>query len=99
MLFHIQLAQEVFVLLLVRAVQLVAVLRPRVPNVRQPGFEWAMVVLLEGCPDPAAIIVPCDDDILDLQDLNCVLDHRKQVDIGWWGLISHVSMHEQLAWL
>ena len=97
LLFNVELAQEVLVLLLVGTVELVPVLRPGVPDVREPGLERPVVVLLEGSPDSPAVVVPGYDDVLDFEHLDRVLDDCEQVDIRGRSHVSHVPMHEELA--
>lgn len=96
---NIEFTQQIFVILLIGAIQFMPVLRPSFSNVREPGLERSVVMLFKSCANPSAAVVPSDDDVLHLQDLHGVLQNSEEVDVRRWGLVGDISVHEQLTGL
>ena len=67
-------------------------------HVPQPVVDEAVRRVLERRPDAAAAVMADDDDVLDLQDVDGVLEHREAVEVGMHDDIRDVPVDEQLAW-
>ena len=72
-------------------------MRRDVLHVPQPVVDEAVRRVLERRPDAAAAVMADDDDVLDLQDVDCVLEHREAVEVGVDDDIRDVPVNEQLA--
>jgi hypothetical protein len=96
---NVELTKQILIIFLVRAVKLVPVLGSCFSNMRKPGLERPVVVLLEGRTDSSAPVVAGDDDVLHLQHLHGVLQNSEEVDIRGRSLVGHVPVHEKLSWL
>ena len=69
---HIQLSQQILVLLLA-VNELALVSASYLTDVRKPGLEWSVVVLLESCFDSSAAVMSSHNDVLHLQYLHRIL--------------------------
>ena len=92
----IQLSQEVLVLFLSPS-EFALESNSNVPNVGEPCLQRAIVLLLESRFYATASIVPSDNYICHLQDLDCILNDRQSINIGQWRLISNIPMHKHLT--
>ena len=94
----VQLAHHILVVLFPLHHQPMFVLPPENPDVRKPGLQRTVVVLLESRPDASAPVVPHYHDILHLEHLHRVLEDRQEIDVGRWSLVGDVSVDEDLTW-
>ncbi len=96
---NVELTQQILIVLLVGAVELMPVLGSRFSNMREPRLKRPVIVLLEGRTYSSAPVVAGDDDVLHLQHLHGVLQNSEEVDIRGRSLVGHVPVHEELPWL
>lgn len=68
-----------------------------IANVTQPIIDEAQLAALQGSLDAATTIVPTDDDVFDLQDIDGVLQHGEAVQVGVNDEVSDVTVHEELS--
>jgi len=54
-------------------------------------------VFFEACSDTSATVVTWNYDVLDLENLDGIVDNRKDVDIGRTHYVSDVSMHKNFS--
>jgi hypothetical protein len=47
--------------------------------------------------DPATTVVPANNDVLDLQDIDSVLQHGEAIQVGVDDEVSDVTVHEELS--
>ena len=66
-------------------------------HVPQPVVDEPERLALPCRPDAAAAVVADDDDVLDMQHVHGVLQHRQAVEIGVDDDVGHVAVDEQLA--
>lgn len=80
-------------------VQLVLVQAVDVPDVPEPGVEDAEVLGGHGGLDAAAAVVAAHDDVLDLEVLDGVVEHRGDVEVDVADQVGDVAVHKGLAGL
>lgn len=85
--------------LVLDGVQLFLVQAVDVPDVPKPGVEEAEVLGGHGGLDAAAAVVAADDNVLDLEVLDGVVEHRGDVEVDVAHQIGDVAVHEGLAGL
>ena len=68
-----------------------------VAHVAQPVVDQAHLASLERGLHAAAAVVAADDDVLDLEDVDGVLQHREAVEVGVHDDVGDVAVHEELA--
>lgn len=85
--------------LVLDGVQLVLVQPVDVPDVPKPGVEDAEVLGRHGGLDAAAAVVAAHDDVLDLEVLDGVVEHRGAVEVDVAHQVGDVAVHEGLAGL
>lgn len=80
------------------AVELLLVQAVDVPDVSKPRVEQAKVLGRHGSLDAAAAVVAAHDNVLDLQVAHGVLDYAHHVQVRVHHQVRDVAMHEGLAW-
>ena len=68
-----------------------------VADVAQPIVDEAHLAALERGLHAAATVVATDDDVLDLEDIHRVLQHRETVEVSVHNDVGDVAMYEELA--
>jgi hypothetical protein len=84
-------------LFLVQALKQNQILSSQSPQGHQPRVDETKPFVIEGGSDTTAGSMAADDDMLDLQILDCVLDDRKRVDIRWDDNVGDVAMAKDLS--
>ena len=96
----VQLAHAVHARFVVRqAGEIVMVLAVEVAHRRQPMFSQAMLAAVEDRSNPAASVMPADDDVFDLQRLDRELEHGHAVEVRGINQVRDVAVDEDLAGL
>lgn len=78
---HIELTQQVHILLHRWLNKVLPVFESQLADVGQPGLEGAMIMRGKGSLDASATIVACHDDVFDFEHLDGVLDDSQYVDV------------------
>src|SRR5687768_4567938 len=64
----------------------------------QPIVHEAVALLHQRCANGAAPIVPANDDVLDLEDVDGELHHGEAVQVGMHDHVADVAVDEKLSW-
>ena len=81
------------------AVKLILVKAVCVSNVSQPVLKGSLVIdLCKGGFHTSAIVVSAHDDVLHLQIVNGILNHRHDVEVGVDNHVGNVSVDKESAW-
>ena len=94
----IELAQQIeFVIVVIKGLNLFLVKAIHILDMAEPVVDEAVLAVLHGGVDTAAIIVAADDDVPDLEYVHCVLDYRQAVEVGMYYHIGDITVHKDLA--
>ena len=74
-----------------------SVLMMHVADMAQPVVDKAHLAAFERSLHAPATVVAADDDVLDLEDIHRVLQHREAVEVGVHDDVRDVAVHEELA--
>ena len=95
---HVQLAQAVDPLFLGWQLrQHFTVLVVQVANRTQPAIDQAQLAILHRSPYATATVMASDQDVLDLEHIHRVLDHRQAIEVGVQHHVGHVAVHKKIA--
>lgn len=85
--------------LVLDGVKLLLVQPVDVPDIPEPGVEDAEVLRAHGGLDTAAAVMAADDNVLDLEVLDGVVEHRGDVEVDVADEVGDVAVHKGLAGL
>ena len=66
-------------------------------NLTQPLVQETKIIVGDGILHTAAVIVAAHDDVFYLEELDSVLQHAQEIEIGVHHQVCYVSVHEQFA--
>src|SRR5690606_10232640 len=81
----------------IQRVEHLAVRLAHVLDVAQPVVDQAEALSAQDAQHAAAAVMPADDDLLDLQDVDGELQRRQAVEVGVDDQVGDVAVHEHLA--
>ena len=98
LLLHVELHQSLVPLFFViNGVKFFSVYTLHISDVSQPGIEDAQVVGLHGGFHAPAIVVPANDNVIDLQVEYCIVDDRLCAEVGIGDHVGNVAVYKSLA--
>lgn len=63
----------------------------------QPVIDDAVAEVFQRCLNAAATVVTADNDVADFENVDGILKHGEDVEIGFLNNIRYVAMHEDFA--
>ena len=100
LLHDVELAQAINPIFEIRdAIELSSVTGVNILYVPEPVIEKTKLTRTARRMNAAAAVVTADDNVLDLQDLDCELNDGEAAHVGVDNEVRNVAMDEHLAWL
>ncbi len=93
----IQLAEQIQLVSMRQTIELVGMEAEDIFDVAEPVIDEPMPLVLQSSLDTTAAIMPADDDVFHLEDLDRILDDRKTVQIRMYHHIRDVAVHKYFA--
>jgi hypothetical protein len=72
---------------------------PDIADVQQPVINQSQFRVFNRRLHAAAAVVAANDDVLDFQNVNGILNHRKAVEIGVNHQVGDITVNKQFSWL